>query len=334
MKFSCTSILWAILALSLRSFPADLEISKQVSDFLGANSGAAVPNAAAFSAAAATNATQSGVRPVVFRVHKDPFSRSRLNSVASSAGIGAFNGAPNGVSTQGDVSIIKNGPGTARAGYDAGKGSYFFFNYASEQNPLSKTDPASLEALKSKAQTVLKRALADQATDFEFANTESDWAMIKAGQEPVLVRQTLRYTKRVNGRHVLDNTAYFSATYSGNQELCRFEFVNPRLEPVPLDLMVKPSATMERLRTWASEKQNVESPKGETVGVRTITATKAMETYRASVEGGDTFLVPHVSFWSRFQLENGTSYERFIDLCQDATRTTNLDNSMIENSGR
>jgi hypothetical protein len=331
MKFSCATILWIVCALSMRLGAAELFLSPQVQEFLASYSKADMPKSASLAASGTIPAAPSIARPVIYRVRKAAFSRNQLRSLWSTANPQAAGPVQ---CSQGDGTVLKNAPGTVRAGYSQKRGSYFFFNTSLELKPLSRTDPATLESLKDNARKLLAAVLPDEADDFVFANTETDWVMTKAGAEPVIAKQTLRYTRKLNNRHIVDNTAYFSATYSGDRELCALEYVNPHFDPQPCEALVRPAATGERLAAWARGKTTAASANGGAVTVQSIAAVKAMETYRAVTEGTETYLVPHVSFWSKFDLANGGSYERFIDLCQDANRTQNLDRSMIESPGR
>ena len=219
-------------------------------------------------------------------------------------------------------------------GYDGQRGHYFYYNNLSQSLPLSKTDSASLETLKGKAQKLLSDVFGSQASNFEFANTETDWIKTKDNKMPTISKQTFRFTRKLNGRHVVDNTAYLKATYAGAQELCAFEFADPQLEPFALDLMVLPSATSDRLIGWANDKKTAISPTGEEIAVKTVTVNRPIECYMSQKEGTATFLVPYISFLSKIDLENGKSYDKYIDLCLDAKKTPNLKASMIENTGR
>jgi hypothetical protein len=332
MKNVFGTVGWFICALTLNRYCADLFTSDQVQQFLASNANApvAATGIASVSVSGVQTVAPSSVRPMIYRVTKAAFSRDRLAALAAAVNLSAGGAA----ATQGNVTFISDRSGAARVGYDAARGSYFFHNNSMEQKPLSKTDPALLESLKTKAQKLLVSVLPDLAQNFVFANTETDSVASRAGDSPVLLRQTLRYTRNIDARHIVDNTAYFKATFAGNQDLCRFELVNPQLDALPLQTMVRPSATGDRLKAWTQEKTTALSSTGEAVGVRAVLATKALNTYRSMSEGADTYLVPHVSFWSTLKLENGISYDRFIDFCMDAKRTPNLDSSMIENNGR
>jgi len=238
------------------------------------------------------------------------------------------------VKVTGESSMLENADNTARVGYDNQRGRYFFYNNTLDREPLVKTDQAALDALKAEAGEVLANVLGAEARNFEFANVETDSLKLKGDDPGVLIKESFRFTRKLDGRHIVDNTAYFTVSFAGDQKVCSFEYVNPILEPAQLDLMVKPDATRTRLVQWAADKATAMSSAGQAIAVNVVTAQKAFDTYLSMNQGNGKVLVPHVSFWSKFDLANKDSYSCFVHLCMDASRTPKLDRNMIESTGR
>ncbi len=215
--------------------------------------------------------------------------------------------------------------------YSKKKYKYFSFNIDLQMKPLEKTDEASLEILKKKAIETMKILVGKDADRFVFANTETEWVALTPGSDdPTLLSMTYRFTRKVNGRHIIDNTSYVRVCFSGNDELSGFEIINPDLKPVKLDMLVKLSATEERLEKFAEDKKTARKWDGKNVIVNTINAEKGVNTYIKKEFGEKTILIPHVSFYSKFDLENGDSFNNWIHLSLDASTTPNLDDDMIE----
>jgi hypothetical protein len=330
MRSSGSLFIGVILIFSLASYSANLETSPEVNDFLASSSSAIIPATADLATPGILGSDKATERPVLYKVDKAAYSKDRLVGLASITGMQV----DGNVSVSGDASRLINSAHSACAGYDGQRGRYFYYNKIPQSLPLSKTDPASCIALKEKAQQLLSDALGSRAVNYVFANTETDSVKTNDTDPGVIAKLTFRFTRKLNGRHIVDNTAYFKATYAGAQELCAFEFTDPHLEPVALDLMVLPSATPDRLAEWANDKNTAVSPTGDKIGVIKVIADKPIESYMAQKNGASTFLVPYLSFFSKICLENGRSYDKYIDLCLDAGRTPNLKPGMIENTGR
>lgn len=319
-----------LFAFTMNAFPAHLETNESVEGFLQSFSQASATQAADLTAPGIFGAERATARPVIYGLEKAPYSENRLLELAAVAGLSGSSG----VRSEGESSLLEDSGKNARVGYDAQRGIYFYYSKTIEQEPLSKTDEASLEALKQKAQVVLEKVFGDNAANFVFANIETDWIKLKDSTSPTIAKQTYRFTRKLNGRHVVDNAAFFRATFAGAQELCVLEFADPVLEPMQVEVMVRPEATAERLGGWVQAKETATSPTGEKIQVEVVSARKPLETYLSISEGGRILLVPHVSFWSSFELANGDSYSRYVHLCMDAKRTANLEESMIEEIGR
>ncbi|MBN1309626.1 MAG: hypothetical protein JXA18_17025 [Chitinispirillaceae bacterium] len=218
------------------------------------------------------------------------------------------------------------------AGYDERRG-ICYFNSPSIQ-PLSDESPAGLNDLKQKASLCLKKLLGAESRNFVFANTETDWTLSKPDLVPRRVIQTYRYTRKINGCHVVDNSAYVRIAFTGNEELCGFEIRNPDLQPVSLQRMVKFSATTARLEQLAAKKQSVENSMKQTVTVTSINAEDGIQSYVCTPAGGKNYLTPCVSVRCTYTLDNGSSFEKFEHFFIDASRVSNIDEDLLEPSGR
>ncbi|MBD3343854.1 MAG: hypothetical protein GF401_02180 [Chitinivibrionales bacterium] len=309
---------------------ADLEKNELVDTFLNSCSTTKLPLSADLTSFGIRNAERVTERPVAYKVKKTPYSENRLLEISA-----IVNCASSGeVKTRGACTIVENADNSVRTGYDEQRGRYFYYNSTTEKKPLANTGKTELSALKAEAQKYLNELLGNDAGNFVFANTETDCVQVRGDAIPVISKQSYRFTRKVNGRHIIDNTAFFKATFAGNQELCAMEFSNPVLEPVQIKTMVKPGVTGERLTKWAENKENAVAPPNNKIKVNRVSSLKPVESYLAMTEGEEVYIVPHVSFWSELNLDNGDSYRRFIHLCMDAQRTPNLDEAMIENTGR
>ena len=315
-----------MVVVALTVHGADLVTGPQVAAYLQSQESAQVASSADLTAPGILEADPATDRPVSYKVTQTPCDAQRLSHIAALVGM-EENDA---VVTRGDRTMKQAADGRARVGYDARSGAYFYYNNTAEHVNLADTSPQAIDALKTKAEALLAGLLGDRAADFRFANNETDWYNTADDLTARISKMTFRYTRMVNGRHVVDNTAFFRAAYAGNQELFTFELVNPDLQPAALELLVLPGATHERLTAFAEGKTVAGAPGGKSVTVNTITAEKAVESYLAVVEGATTWLVPHVSFWSTCALDNGDSFDRYVHLCIDAKRTPNLEPEMIE----
>ena len=230
-------------------------------------------------------------------------------------------------------SVVGNANSTQQFfGYDEREGRYYF--HTPHQTALPDTSPRYLKYLQNRSRNYLKRLVGADADNFVFANTETRWGITPSSGEKSMIGITFRYTLKINGRHIVDNTAYIRITYTGEEKLAAFEIVNPTLEPVSIPMMVKRSATVKRLQKRAEEKNTVRSSLGEEIVVEKITATKAIQSYLARKKGETVLLAPYISFYCRYNLRSGDSFERFDHFSLDATRCPNLDESMLERGRR
>lgn len=226
--------------------------------------------------------------------------------------------------------VEKYGNRVASVGFDAKNGIYFY----KENNVLPLANTGDEATLKARASQVLSELLGKEASRFIFANTEEDTFVTKDNDIPVLETKYFRFVRKINGRFVADNTAYVKIAFSGAQKLTGFEISNPELKPFKLDKLVKLDATYSRLKTYANNKESVRASDGREVGVTIITAEKGANTYYSETRGSRTFIIPFVSFWSTFSLDNGDSFGRFINLSLDGTNVSDIEPEQIENMVR
>lgn len=223
--------------------------------------------------------------------------------------------------------------------FNANRGAYCYNNVDLQQKQLNLTVKQSLDQLKTKAHSKLELLLGKKDADrFEFANEETDYIKESDGEDARILRKTYRFTRKVNGRHILDNTSFVRLSFSGEQELSGFEIVNPELKPVKaVQKLVKLDATDKRLRQYADKKETAvrNGPEGnENVSVSLIKAKVGIDSYLAKKMGDKVLLLPNTSFYSEYQLENGERFDNWSHFCLDADYVQNLDNDMIEGIGR
>jgi hypothetical protein len=226
------------------------------------------------------------------------------------------------------------GPGAEKAdrvGFDSRNGCYYY-SVPRLQGPQGSDKP--LKRLRGKATRDLFALVGADASRFVFANTETDWEKTSDNPVPRIVGQRFRFTRKVNGGHILDNTAYVRISYDGKGDLAGFEIVNPRLKPLPVPYRVKQSATRRRLTEYAATKNSARSSIDGDISVKRISVKKGIRSYLAKKNGDKTILAPYISFFCRYDMENGESFESFSHFSLDATRCKNLDESLIEHSAR
>jgi hypothetical protein len=223
--------------------------------------------------------------------------------------------------------------------FNAARGAYSYNDVDLQQAALNATDKQSLGSLRAKANAILEQLLGKKdAGRFVFANEETDYVKENDGENPRILKKTYRYTRKVNGRHILDNTSFVRVSFSGNQELSGFEIVNPELKPVKaVERLVKLDATDKRLQQYAEKKDTAvrNGPKGkEMVGVEVIKAKAGFDTYLAKKVGDKVLLIPNTSFYAEYHLENGERFENWSHFGLDADYVQNLDDDMIEGNNR
>ena len=94
--------------------------------------------------------------------------------------------------------------------------------------------------------------------------------------------------------------------------------------------MVKPSATRERLEQFAAAKNTVRGTLNDDMKISSIAAEKGIHSYMSSSSGGKSYLIPCVSIWCRYSLENGETFEKFENFIIDASHVSNIDDEMLE----
>ena len=247
-------------------------------------------------------------RPPVYEVSFRPVSPTEISRIVGETGI------PDGL--------------RQFAGYDEGRGVLYF--NSPDIEPLSDESPTGLEELKQRAYAMLEKLLGNESGRFVFANTETDWAIQKPETAPRRIMQTFRFTRKINGYHIIDNSAYVRIAFTGNGQLCGFEVRNPDLQPVACERMVKPSATRERLEQFAAAKNTVRGTLNDDIKISSIAAEKGIHSYMSSSSGGKSYLIPCVSIWCRYSLENGETFEKFENFIIDASHVSNIDDEMLE----
>jgi hypothetical protein len=220
-------------------------------------------------------------------------------------------------------------------GFNEKKGMYYYTDFDVQEEPLSATDDNVLIA---EAKKVIKDLLGKDANRFVFANNEINYFSTKDDRTPKVLSKTLRFTRKLNGRHILDNTSYVSISFAGNMKLLSFEIVDPDIKPLKaVKRMVKLSATEKRLEKYASNKTTAvkNGPKGLVkVSVNTIKSTIGIPSYLCKDVGDKTLLIPNISFYSEYQLENDEAFDNWTHFCIDADYVSNLDDDMIEDLRR
>lgn len=217
------------------------------------------------------------------------------------------------------------------------KGAYSYNDVALQNVALKTSTVQDLSNLKLKASRTLEQLIGTvQASQFVSANEETDFVKESDAAEERILRKTYRFTRKLNGRHILDNTSFVRLSFSANQELCGFEIKNPEIKPVKyVERPIKTEATLNRLEKYAAEKISAEkngSQGVEKVGITLINAESGFDTYISKKTGDKTLIIPGVSFYSDFQLENGEHFKNWSHFCLDADYVPDIDTNMIESS--
>ncbi len=304
----------AVIAVTVSVNASQLGVSEPVKDFLSSLSAHSIARGVDLTDRRLLDSALVSSRPVIYEITNRSFSATDVQQFVEVAGVAD--------------SLQKF------AGYDEKKGACYFNSPCIK--PLADESPAGLEDLKQKAFIVLEKLLGAESGRFVFANTETDWAMSKPDTEAAERRiiQTYRFTRKINGCHIIDNTAYVRISFTGKGELCGFEIRNPDLQPVALDRMVKLSATKTRLEQFAGAKKTVRSSRNETINVSSITAKKGIQAYLSQPAGGKVYLIPGISILCRYALDNGDVFEKYEHFFIDASRVSNIDEDMLEPSRR
>ncbi|MBN1759967.1 MAG: hypothetical protein JW863_16695 [Chitinispirillaceae bacterium] len=247
-------------------------------------------------------------RPVAYKVINRNMTRNEVNEMVAEVGVDT--------------------EGKCYAGYDTKKGYCFF--YTPHLTRLKDASDAALRKLQFQSRVVLKKLLKERSSLFVLANTETDWEITREDTVPHRTMFTCRFTRKLNGRQVIGNDAFARISFTGSGEVCGFEFCDPELVPVPVERMVLPAATGERLRRYAENKNTAHSTMRGDITVAQVTATRGVASYIARTSGGEKILVPSVSILCRLRLSNGESFEKYRHFSLDATTESNIDDSMLE----
>ncbi len=213
-------------------------------------------------------------------------------------------------------------------GYDQNRG-IFYYNSPHLKVMRNETATAN-EKMKLKAVQKMQQLLGKESSRFVLANTESDWMKTKSDPVERLVAQTYRFTRKINGYHIIDNTSYVKITLTGDNELSGFEICNPELKPVPLERMVKFSSTATRLQQFATNKNSITGFFNEQIKISQIKAEKAIYSYISENRGQKKILVPHISVFCNYQLANNEQFDKFENFVLDASVAANVPDNMLE----
>ncbi len=287
---------------------SELVLNEQVKTFLSKTSTLSIYGKSNVTDAELLDTAQVSTRPVLYEVIIPPRTGKEIIQLSNLAGV----------------------PDSLRrfTGYDQRKGIYY---YNSPHLKVMKNESASADAkMKLKAVQKLQQLLGKESSNFVFANTESDWIKTKSDPVERLLSQTYRFTRKVNGYHIIDNTSYVKITFTGDEELAGFEICNPELKPVPLKRMVKFSSTARRLQQFANDKNTVIGSFNEEINISQIKAEKAIQSYLSENRGQTKLLIPHISVYCKYHLANNVQLDRFENFVLDASVASNVPDDMLE----
>jgi len=259
------------------------------------------------------------------------YDEARLLRLARQFGVSRQSGPVK----KGQNYLVRGTPGEGVALFRPAKGMYRYYNIEREKTPLNHWGDGTLDTLRGQAAALIRALLGDRASTFAYANHETQWLEMKKAQVPHVSGVTLRYTRQVNGRHIVDNTAYIVVGFAGNNEVYLFEAVDPALTPVPVPRLVMTSATrtrMERNGARMSSFRKTVLPDGKVDIVRVVKVRVAggCESYVKRTMAGEDFLVPAHSLACVLDLDNGTTGRKRVHLVLDASQATDADESMME----
>ncbi len=300
--------IFLIILLNVIVLSSDLVLDESVKSFLSKASTLSNYNKSNVTDTELLDSAQISTRPVLYEVIIPSRTGKEIIQLSTAAGV----------------------PDSLRrfTGYDQYKGIFY---YNSPHLKIMKYETASTNAkMQLKAIEKMQQMLGKESNRFVFANTESDW--IKTSSDPVerLLAQTYRFTRKVNGYHIIDNTSYVKITFTGNGELCGFEICNPELKPVPLERMVRFSSTAPRLQQFATNKNTVKSSFNEEIKISRIKAEKAIHSYLSENRGQTKLLVPHVSVFCKYFLVDKIQFDKFEHFVLDASVAVNVPDNMLE----
>jgi hypothetical protein len=303
-----TYVLIALLVVLSKGNSSPLVVSNAVQNFLNSISSLSTGDTVNLSDPYLLDTSHVSDRPLIFEIIKKPKSETELSRLADAVVIGD--------------SLKKY------LGYDEKRGVYYYNAHHQEAMPAQTQE--SFESLKQKAISIAQKLLGAGAHRFVFVNTETTWQNRKGDPADSIILQTFRFTRKINGCYIIDNSAFVRVLFTGNGVFCGFEICNPELKPVALKRMVKLSATGDRLKQFASGKNSVQSTIGEQVTVKSITAEKPIQSYFDKKIGEKKYLLPYVSVLCQYYLENGATYKKFENFCVDASNVSNISADMLE----
>lgn len=218
--------------------------------------------------------------------------------------------------------------------FNAAKGAYCYNNIDLQKVPLKSGSIQVQSILKKNAHVIMEQLLGkDQAARFVFANEETDYVKFNDNEDAIILEKTYRFTRKLNGRHILDNTSYVKLSFSANNNLSAFEIVNPEIIPLRnVKRLIKSEASKIRLTKFAARKETAirNGPeRSEKIGVTVIKTEKAFDTYLSKMSGEKKLLLPTISFYSDFQLENGENFQNWTHFCLDADYVPDINKSFI-----
>lgn len=311
---SIVSTLMLIAVFVVPSSAAKLEKSAKMNIFINKIQTKQIARVIDINSPAILESEEFATRPVIFEIINSPYDEKIVAH----------------------LSTLVEKP--IKIGFNSKRGMYHYNNVDVKRVPLKVIDEKSLQALQLTAAKTVANLLGKDAARFEFANTETIFILNKGDTNSRLSGRSYRFTRKINGRHILDNSSYVRISFSGNDEISSFEIVNPDLVPIEaVKRMVKLSATEARFEEYVRGKRTAlkNGTEGEVeINVTTIKAENGFDTYLTQNIGGKMLLIPNVSFYSEYQLENGESFENWAHFCLDADKTQNIEPDMIENLTR
>lgn len=296
------------ILLSIRVNSSELVLNESVKTFLSKTSTMSINGETNVADAELLDTALVSSRPVLYEVIIPARTGKEIVQLSTAAGV----------------------PDSLRrfAGYDQNKGIFY---YNSPHLKVMKNESASANAkMKLKAVQKLQQLLGKESSHFVFANIESDWIKTKSDPVERLLSQTYRFTRKVNGYHIIDNTSYVKITFTGDEELAGFEICNPELKPVPLKRMVRFSSTATRLQQFASNKNTVNGTFNEEIKISQIIAEKAIQSYLSENRGQQKLLVPHISVFCKYHLADNGQFDKFENFVLDASVAANVPDYMLE----
>jgi hypothetical protein len=223
--------------------------------------------------------------------------------------------------------------------FNAAKGAYCYNNIDLQKVPLRTGSIQVQSSLKKNAHVIMEQLLGkDQAARFVFANEETDYVKFNDNNEEIILEKTFRFTRKLNGRHILDNTSYVKLSFAADNNLSAFEIVNPEIIPLRnVKRLIKSDVSKIRLTEFAARKETAirNGPeRSEHIGVKVIKTEKVFDTYLSKVSGGKKLILPTISFYSDFHLENGENFQNWTPFCLDADYVPDINKDFITDFSR